>query len=144
LPPRLYKEFAVRYSKPIVDMIQRYGGFARVHSHGRLRRILPDIASMSLAGLDPIEPPPQGDMALIEVRREIGEQTVLFGNIEASEIEMLSAEAFEARVRQALDEGMAGDGRGFVLMPSSCPYGRQVSPEVMANYETMVRLVKAG
>ncbi len=52
------------------------------------------------------------EMALIEVRRAIGGQTVLFGNIEASEIELLDADAFEARVRQALDEGMAGQGEG--------------------------------
>jgi hypothetical protein len=144
LPGRLYREFAVRYTRPMVDMIQCYGGYARIHSHGRLRRILPDIASMAPAGLDPVEPPPQGDMALIEVRRAIGDQTVLFGNIEASEIELLQPAAFEARVRQALEQGTAGEGRGFVLMPSSCPYGREIPPQVMANYETMVRLAKAG
>ncbi len=144
LPARLYQAYAVRYTQPIVETIQRYGGYARIHSHGRLRNILRDIASMAPAGLDPIEPPPQGDMTLTEVRRAVGEQMVLFGNIEASEIELLSEAAFEARVRQALAEGAAGKGRGFVLMPSSCPYGREISPRVMANYETMVRLAKAG
>mgnify|MGYP000712381494 CR=1 FL=1 len=39
-----------------------------------------------------------------------------------------------------LEEGTAGEGRGFVLMPSACPYGRHISADVMANYETMVRL----
>jgi len=66
---------------------------------------------------------------------------VLFGNIEASEIEQMSPTAFEARVRQAIVDGTTGDGRGFVLMPSSCPYGRQIPAQVLANYETMVRLV---
>ena len=144
LPARLYREYMVRYTQPIVETIQRYGGYARIHSHGRLRSILDDIASMVPAGLDPLEPPPQGDMTLSEVRRAVGEQMVLFGNIEASEIELLSEDAFEARVCQALQEGTAGEGRGFVLMPSSCPYGREISPRVMANYETMVRLARAG
>jgi hypothetical protein len=144
LPARLYREYAVRYTQPMVETIQRYGGYARIHSHGRLRNILPDIASMAPAGLDPIEPPPQGDMTLIEVRRAIGDRTVLFGNIEASEIELLSESDFEVRVRQALEEGMAGEGRGFVLMPSACPYGREIPQRVMANYQAMVRLAKAG
>ncbi len=144
LPARLYQAYAVHYTQPIVETIQRYGGFARIHSHGRLRNILKDIASMGPAGLDPIEPPPQGDMTLSEVRCAVGEQIVLFGNIEASEIELLSEAGFEARVRQALAEGALGEGRGFVLMPSSCPYGREISPRVMANYRTMVRLAKAG
>ena len=143
LPPRLYEEYVVRYTKPMVDTIQKYGGFARIHSHGKLKRILPHIAAIGPAGLDPVEPPPQGDMHLIDVRREIGAETVLFGNIEASEIELLSQDAFEVRVRQTLEEGTSGEGRGFVLMPSSCPYGRTISPQVMANYETMVRLAHA-
>lgn len=142
LPPRLYPEYAVRYTEPVVATIQRYGGFARLHSHGRLRRILPYIAAMAPAGLDPIEPPPQGDMTLSEIRRQVGEQMVLFGNIEASEIEQMAPADFEVRVRQALEDGTAGAGRGFVLMPSACPYGREIPPHVLANYETMVRLAK--
>jgi uroporphyrinogen-III decarboxylase len=140
LPPRLYEEYVVRYTRPIVQTIQKYGGFARIHSHGKLKRILPAIAAMEPAGLDPVEPPPQGDMQLIDVRRAIGAQTVLFGNIEAAEIELLPPDAFETRARQALREGTDGEGRGFVLMPSSCPYGREISAQVMANYETLVRL----
>ncbi|MBN1641891.1 MAG: hypothetical protein JXA09_11715 [Anaerolineae bacterium] len=143
LPARLYDEYVVRYTKPMVDAIHRHGGYARVHSHGRLRNILPHIVGMGADGLDPVEPPPQGDMALIDVRRTYGKQLVLFGNIEASELEMLSPTAFEARVAQALAEGTAGEGRGFVLMPSACPYGRQISPDVLANYCAMVRLAKA-
>ena len=81
--------------------------------------------------------------ALADVRREYGRDMVLFGNIEASEIELLPPPRFEARVRQALRQGTAGQGRGFVLMPSACPYGRHISADVLANYETMVRLAQA-
>lgn len=142
LPPRLYRAYEVRYTQPMVETIQRYGGYARLHSHGRLRNILPMIAEMGVAGLDPVEPPPQGDMPLIDVRRQVGDQIVLFGNIEASEIELLPPDQFEARVRQALEQGTAGEGRGFVLMPSACPYGRRIPENVLKNYETMVRLAQ--
>ncbi len=142
LPPHLYQEYVVRYTKPMVDMIQKYGGYARIHSHGRLRNIMPHIAAMGASGLDPVEPPPQGDMQLIDIRRRYGADMVLFGNIEASELELLPPADFEARVRQALREGTDGEGRGFVLMPSACPYGRRIAPHVLANYETMVRLAR--
>jgi uroporphyrinogen-III decarboxylase len=141
LPPRLYEEYVLRYTRPMVEIIRRHGGFARIHSHGRLKNILPHIAAMEADGLDPVEPPPQGDMQLIDVRRAYGQQMVLFGNIEASELETMARAEFEQRAAQALREGTAGTGRGFVLMPSACPYGRQISAEVIANYETMVRLV---
>ncbi|MBN1874281.1 MAG: hypothetical protein JXA33_08615 [Anaerolineae bacterium] len=142
LPPRLFEEYVVRYTGPMVDMIQKYGGFARIHCHGRLKHILPYIVAMHPAGLDPIEPPPQGDVMLSDVRREYGAEMVLFGNIEASEIETLSTSTFAARVRQALRDGTEGSGRGFVLMPSSCPYGREISSQVLRNYETMVKLAQ--
>jgi len=47
------------------------------------------------------------------------------------------------RVRQALDEGTSGTGRGFVLMPSSCPYGRVLPAQALRNYETMIEAVEA-
>ena len=140
LPPSLYAEYVNRYTGPMVRAIQDHGGYARIHSHGNLRGILPHIIAMGPAGLDPCEPPPQGDMELIDLRRQIGAETVLFGNIESSDIENLAPAAFETKVVAALTEGAASEGRGFVLMPSSCPYGRTIAPNVLANYETMVRL----
>ena len=143
LPPRLFADYVVRYTTPIVRAIQASGGYARIHSHGRLRNVLPHIAAMGADGLDPIEPAPQGDVDLIDVRRNHGQTMVLFGNLEAADIENLPPPAFEKKVAQALREGTAGEGRGFVLMPSACPYGRTITPSTLANYETMVRLAKA-
>lgn len=140
LPPRLYDEYVVRYTGYMIRMIQKYGGYARIHSHGRLRRILPLIASMKPDGLDPLEPPPQGDMEIWEIKEAIGGDTVLMGNIEVSDLENLPTTAFEKKVITALREGAVGKGRGFILHPSACPYGRVITARTMANYETMIRL----
>ncbi|HUU09131.1 MAG TPA: uroporphyrinogen decarboxylase family protein [Phycisphaerae bacterium] len=140
LPPRLFREYVVPYTGPMVEAIHRHGGFARVHCHGRLRSALPHIMTMGPAAIDPVEPPPQGDVRLADVRREFGRDLVLFGNIESSEIANTRSAAFERRVAQALRDGTAGRGRGFVLMPSACPVGRKVTAREMANYRTMVRL----
>jgi len=148
LPPRLFEEYVVRYDTPMVESIQRgrgdggEGGFARIHSHGNLRDILEATVSTGCVGLDPIEPPPQGDVELGYVRERYGDQLVLFGNIEASDIEILPTDAFRRKVDQALQEGTAGSGRGFVLMPSACPYGRFLSPLAVENYRAMVEAVE--
>jgi hypothetical protein len=142
LRPQLFREYAVRYDTPMIKAIQRHGGFARIHSHGRLRLILDDIASTGCDGIDPIEPPPQGDMELAEVQERYGQQMVLFGNLEASDLENLSAAEFAGKVQRALDEGMRGPGRGFVLMPSSCAYGRVLSAQTLRNYQVMVEAVE--
>ncbi len=140
LPPALFAEYVTEYVRPMVDLIHRHGGYARVHSHGRLKDILDFICATGCDGLDPIEPPGQGDVELAYVREHYGRQLVLFGNLEASDIENLPTPAFETKVRRALAEGPGG--RGFVLMPSACPYGRRLSPLALANYRAMVRCVE--
>jgi uroporphyrinogen-III decarboxylase len=142
LPPRLFEEYVVRYTEPMVTAIQKHGGFARVHCHGRLSAILDSICAMGADATDPIEPPPQGDVSLEYVRRKYGEQLVLFGNIELSAIESMEPTDFERLVAQSLADGTRGHGRGFVLMPSSAPNGRQITARTLKNYETMVRLVE--
>lgn len=142
LPPKLFHEYVTEYDKPMVTAIQNNGGFARIHSHGRLREILDHIAATGCMGLDPIEPHPQGDVELKYVREKYGAQFVLFGNLEASDLENLETNEFAKKIDRAIREGTSGNGRGFVLMPSSCPYGRVLSKRTLANYEKMVAMVE--
>ncbi|HPB32801.1 MAG TPA: uroporphyrinogen decarboxylase family protein [Candidatus Sumerlaeota bacterium] len=143
LPPALFQEYVGEYVKPMIDIIHRYGGYARIHSHGRLEVILDHIAAMGADALDPIEPPPQGDVELAYVREEYGDRLVLFGNLEISDIETMPTDRFAERVTQSLKEGTTGSGRGFVLMPSACPYGRMLSPLAQANYEAIIAAVES-
>jgi len=143
LPPYLFREYVCRYVRPMVETIQRFGGFARIHSHGNLKAILDDIAALGADALDPIEPPPQGDVELAYVRERYGRDMVLFGNLESNDIENLPTDRFAEKIKRALEEGTSGTGRGFVLMPSSCPYGRELPALALRNYEKMVELVEA-
>ena len=140
LPPNLFHEYVTRYVTPMVEIIHKTGGWARLHSHGNLRDILDHIAATGCDALDPIEPPEQGDVELEYVRRNYGGQMVLFGNLEITDIEIMPTADFAKKARRTLSEGTAGEGRGFVLLPSACPYGRKLSPLAVANYEKMVEL----
>jgi hypothetical protein len=142
LPPALFKEYVTEYDTPMVEAIQKEGGFARIHSHGNLKDILDYIVSTGCVGLDPIEPPPQGDVTLAYVRKQYGPKLVLFGNLEMSDIENLPAHDFEKKVVQALEEGTAGEGRGFVLMPSACPLGRVLPLRTLKNYEKIIEVME--
>ena len=142
LPPHLFREYVCRYVGPMIEAIQRHGGYARIHSHGNLKDILDDIAGMGTDGLDPIEPPPQGDVELSDVRERYGENMVLFGNLEITDIENLPTDELAEKVKRALEEGTSGSGRGFVLMPSACPYGRELASLTMKNYEKIIEIVE--
>ncbi|MHB0999100.1 MAG: uroporphyrinogen decarboxylase family protein [Armatimonadota bacterium] len=140
LPPKLFHEYVVKYTGPMVQAVQKYGGFPRVHCHGRIKNVLPYFLEMGATGIDPIEPPPQGDVDLSYVRKEFGKELVLFGNLEAADVENMEPSQFEKMVERALREGTEGEGRGLVLMPSSCPYGRKITQRTMTNYQTMIRM----
>jgi len=140
LPPRLFDEYVVRYTGPMVQAVRRHGGYARIHCHGRISAILPSIVKMGASAIDPIEPPPQGDMPLAQMRRRCGKELTLFGNLEARDIENMPPREFEKVVALSLRDGTAGEGKGFVLMPSASPYGRTITPRTLANYQSIVRL----
>ncbi len=142
LPPRLFRDYVVRYTEPMVRAIHKHRGFARIHCHGRIRAILDDICDMGADAIDPIEPPPHGDVDLEYVRRKYGDRLVLFGNIELSDIESMEATEFRRLVERTLLDGTRGRGKGFVLMPSASPNGRQITAGTMKNYETMVELAE--
>lgn len=143
LPPELFERYVTKYDAPIVERIHRHGGFARIHSHGNLKQVLDAICATGCMALDPVEPPPQGDVELSYVREKYGEQLVLFGNLEASDLENLPTPQWADKINQAIEEGTAGSGRGFVLMPSASPYGRKLSPLARANYEKMIEIVES-
>ena len=54
-------------------------------------------------------------------------------------IDAFAAAGHVCRITHVCD-GTHGDGKGFVLMPSSAPISRKITPRVMANYKTMIRL----
>lgn len=138
LPPELFEEYVVRHTGPLVEKIRRNGGFVRIHSHGRVRNILEYIAGMGADAVDPLEPPPQGDVLLKEVREKYGRELVLFGNIEVADIENMPPEKFRETVKRSLSDGTSGEGRGFVLMPAASPYGREISGNTLENYQIMI------
>ena len=126
-----------------VEAIRSNGGLARIHQHGRQKDILDYTVKTGCMALDPNEPEPQGDVSLTYMREHYGKQLVLFGNLEINDIEFMDTEAFGKKVEQALTEGTSGEGRGFVLMPSSCPLGRNLSERTLENYRKMVEVTEA-
>ncbi|NQT59599.1 MAG: hypothetical protein HQ557_11520 [Bacteroidetes bacterium] len=142
LPPRLFNEYVVQYDKPIIDIIRKYGGYPRLHVHGNLKDVLDAVVSTGCIGIDPIEPPQQGDVTLNYVRETYGEELVLFGNLELSDIETMNSEEFEQKILTALEEGPSKTGRGFVLMPSSSPIGRSLKMSTYENYKKMIDVVE--
>lgn len=136
LPHRLFKEYVVKYDKPLIDLIHRYGCFCRIHAHGRVGTVLEDIAEMGADALDPVEAPPSGDVELKEAKKRIGDRVTIFGNIQLRDLELRTEKEIVEITKKAIDEGAPG-GR-FVLMPTAAPLDVDLKEQTKRNYIAMI------
>lgn len=136
LPPSAFGEFVVPYVTEMVELIHRYGCYARIHSHGKIAQVLDQIVATGADAIDPVEPPPDGDIALAEVKARYGDALVLFGNMELKYLEQETPAEIDARVKVMMDEAK-GEG-GFVLMPTAAPINVPLSPRTEANYRAFI------
>ena len=139
LAPSYFDKFVCKYDKNLISLIHSYGGLARIHCHGRIRQVLDMIISMQPDALDPIEPPPDGDIELKEVKKRAGDKITLMGNIEERCFETCSKKEIDALVRKAIEEGAPG-GR-FVLLPTAMPLTTPLDPKIKEN---IIQYINSG
>jgi len=131
LSPSYFNKFVVRYDKELISLIHSYRGFARIHCHGKIGEVLDKISLMSPDALDPIEPPPDGDIGLKELKKRVGENITLMGNIEERCFEICSKNEMDAIIKKTMEEGAPG-GR-FVLLPTAMPLTTPLKPKIKEN-----------
>lgn len=116
MSPADFEEFVFRFDKPLCDLIHERGGYVWVHCHGKMGPVLERFVAMGVDALNPIEPPPMGDVTLAQAFGRVGDRMALEGNIETHDLMMAAPERVRALVREAME---AGRGRRFILCPSS-------------------------
>jgi len=131
LHPREFDRLVTSYDVDLVDLLHRHGGYARLHSHGRVKRALSSLKEMGVDAVDPLEPPPDGDIELSEARRILGSEVTLIGNIEERLFEVGSKRDIERAVKKAIEEGSI-DG-SFVLCPTAMPLTTPLSRRAQEN-----------
>jgi len=137
LSPAMFKRFIVPHVTEMTRLIQARGGKVRLHCHGRIGRVLDMILETGCDGLDPCEPPPDGDIALDEVKCRCLEKGVsVWGNIELKLLEQGTPDEVRAEVRRIMSQ--AKEGGGFVLMPTAAPINLPLSPATETNYRVFI------
>jgi len=131
LHPRDFDRLVTSYDAELVDLLHRYKGYARLHSHGKVKKVLNSIREMEIDAIDPLEPPPDGDVELKDARKILGNEVVLIGNIEERLFEIGSKDDIERQVKKAINEG-ASEG-GFILCPTAMPLTTPLRKEIKEN-----------
>jgi len=142
-PHRYFEKLVVDFDREAFRIVNDSGNFSVLHAHGHLADILDGIAELSPAVLEPLEvlPAATADVTMGELKRRIGSKVCLFGGIEASELELLSPERIDARIKEIIADGAPGGG--FGLLPTSAPIEIPLSRRVVDNYRAYFRAAHA-
>ncbi len=136
LSPEYYHNYVTCYLIEICREIKSAGGIPRIHCHGKISKVLDQFAMTDAEAIDPIEPPPDGDVELSYVKRKYGSKFCLFGNLELKELETSSRERIDYLVKKAMED--AKEGSGFVLMPTAAPINVPLSKKTEENFLQMI------
>jgi uroporphyrinogen decarboxylase len=118
LPPEMFAEFIAPYLAELVAGYRELGFYVIKHTDGNIMPILDQLLAAKPHALHSLDP--QGGVDLAELKREIGDQVCLIGNVNCALMQTGSDEEFEDDVRRALREGMPGGG--YVFSTSNCIY----------------------
>jgi len=136
LSPSLFDEFVVPYDKRLVDIIKENDNVACIHCHGKIGTVLSGMRSINPHVLEPIEPPPLGDVELTEIKRRLGDRTCLMGYIQYRDLSFDKPAEMREKVRSAIEQG--GPGGGYILFPTAEPIAT-ITDRLFANQKEFVR-----
>ena len=117
--PDQFEEFIVPYLKKGIEEYRKMGYYTIKHTDGNVMPILKQIADCKPDAIHSLDP--QGGVSIPEVRRIVGDDICLIGNVNCGLLQTGTEEEMKADVLRSLREGMAG-GRGYVFSTSNCVY----------------------
>ena len=137
LSPDDFREFVVKYDKPLIDLVHEHGGLVHVHCHGNLDAVLEDFVEMGVDCLNPIEPPPVGSLTLAEAKELINGRMTLDGGVQNGDNDLLEPDEMVKVVEETV--AMGKPGGCFILGQTSSPTTWPVlSEKHIANFKAFV------
>ena len=131
--PRQWERWVVPYDGQIMRRIKARDpeSLIHVHCHGRVGTLLDSFIEMGADSIDPVEPPPQGDIEFAQAKARARGRLTLYGNIEFLDMDTAETDQIEREVRRAIEDG---GKEHMVLCPSAAapaahrPFHRQRGP----------------
>jgi uroporphyrinogen-III decarboxylase len=119
--------------KIVIERIHASGAVCHVHCHGNVRSTLERVIQRGGDFLEPLEPPPDGDITFAEAKAIAEGRITLGGNVESRILETGDADAVEAATRRAFDGGK----ERMVLQTTAGPIST-MTPRLIENYHRLI------
>lgn len=117
--PDNFDEFIVPYLKQTIAEYRKMGYYSIKHTDGNIMPILKQMADCKPDAIHSLDP--QGGVTIPEVRKIVGHDMCLIGNVNCGLLQTGTDEECRTDVLRSLREGMA-NGRGYIFSTSNCAY----------------------
>lgn len=117
--PELFEEFIAPYLAASIAEYRRMGYYTIKHTDGNIMPILKQLADCKPDAIHSLDP--QGGVSIPEVRKVIGDDICLVGNVNCGLLQTGTEEECRLDTMRSLHEGMA-KGRGYIFSTSNCAY----------------------
>lgn len=114
-----FDEFIVPYLKEVIAEYRKMGYYSIKHTDGNIMPIVKQIADCKPDAIHSLDP--QGGVSIPAVRKIIGGDIALVGNVNCGLLQTGTEEECRADVMRSLREGME-NGRGYIFATSNCVY----------------------
>ena len=138
--PKDFREFNVKYDKPIIDLIHSSGGRIHIHCHGSIKKVLQDFIDMGIDVLHPFEAPTMGDILPGEAKDIARGKLCLEGNIQIDRMYNATPEEIREET-QLLIEAAFDDHKGLIVSPTASPYIYGKGEDCFPQYKAMIDTV---
>lgn len=130
LGPALFSEFVTPYLARLTQGYRDMGFYVIKHTDGNIMPVLDQLAQTKPHALHSLDP--QGGVDIAEVKRRVGKDLCLIGNVNCGLMDTGTDEEVVESARYALKHGMPGGG--YIFSTSNCIY----TGMSLARYELML------
>lgn len=114
-----FDELIVPYLKGVIDGYREMGYYTIKHTDGNIMPIAKQMADCHPDAFHSLDP--QGGVSIPELRKIIGDDIALCGNVNCGLLQTGTDEECKEDILRSLREGMER-GRGFIFCTSNCAY----------------------
>ncbi|MGA2974427.1 MAG: uroporphyrinogen decarboxylase family protein [Spirochaetia bacterium] len=112
----MWRSFFAEHYRTIFEEIHRHGMDVMFHSCGNVMAIVPDLITLGVDVLDPIQP---GAMDQKEVARQFGGKVAFFGGIDDQRLATHTPEQIREEVRRTIETLGAPFGNALIVAPAN-------------------------
>ncbi|MBC8457728.1 MAG: hypothetical protein H8D67_07025 [Deltaproteobacteria bacterium] len=137
MAPAIFEKLITPYEKELVGMIKEAGHLSSIHCHGKVREVFDQFLQIGTDVLEPMEPPPQGDISLEEALDRTEGRICLMGYIQDQDLYTSETGEMPKKVLSILKK--VSSRSGYIMTPTATPYMFPPPKDFVRNYVEFIQ-----